>query len=152
MKSYARARADFYDDPPDPTDEHLAAAFAKVTGDTDAMIERIANSDNAAMYVKHLLDTCPAFRADIENWYADKILETAQQIGIDEFEGSWQDAREAAAESAAESAEARYAMFCGSQRQQVPVSVETHNALSAPAPPSLRLREGSHGLQTTWRK
>lgn len=109
MKSYARARREFYDCPPEPTAEHVAAAFAKVTGNTDAMIERIANSDNAEIYIKHLLDTCPAFRADIENWYADKILETAQQIGINEFEGSWQDAREAAAESAAESAEARYA-------------------------------------------
>ena len=98
MKSYASASQDFYDDPPEPTAEHMTAAFAKVTGNTDAMIERLANSDNAAQYVKHLLDTCPAFRADIEKWYADVILETAQQIGIDEFESSWNDAREAAAE------------------------------------------------------
>lgn len=104
MKSYAQARDDFYDDPPDPTDEHMAAAFAKVTGDTDAMIERIANSDNAAMYVKHLLDTCPAFRADIEKWYEDAILETAQQIGIDEFESSWRDAAEYAADAIRENA------------------------------------------------
>ena len=104
MKSYAKASAEFYDDPPDPTDEHMAAAFAKVTGDTEAMIERIANSDNAAMYVKHLLDTCPAFRADIEKWYEDAILETAQQIGIDEFESSWRDAAEAAADAIRENA------------------------------------------------